>query len=81
MAEEAIRKATGRVNALLECWGCTRSPRYHTYRFYTYSNFPNKMDPDMTERAKRSIQDYTQQNSAMGRSRGSQGIQYGRDQT
>ena len=35
----------------------------------------------MAEHAKQSIQEYAQHNSAMGGSRGSQGIQYGRSQT
>ena len=76
VAEQAIRKATGRVNAPLECWGCTNSPIYHAYRFHTYRNCPNNMYPDVAERVKRSIQQYAQRNSAMGGSRGSQGIQY-----
>ena len=62
VAEEAIKKATGRVNALLNCWGCTTSPIYHADRFHTYRNSPNKMDPDVSERAKRSIQEYAQHN-------------------
>ena len=53
VAEEATIKVTGRVNALLEIWGCTKYLRYHAYRFHTYSNCPNKMYPDMMERAKR----------------------------
>ena len=36
--EDAIIKATVRVNAPLECWGCTNSPRYYTDRFHTYRN-------------------------------------------
>ena len=47
--------ATGRVNAPCECWGCTNSPRYHVDMFQPYINFPNKMDPDVAERVKRSI--------------------------
>ena len=54
--EEAIRKATGRVNSPLECWGCTNSPIYHANRLHTYRKCPNKMDPYMVARAKRSIQ-------------------------
>ena len=61
--------------------GVLNSPRYHTVRFHTYRNFPNKMDPDVEEREKRSITEYAQNNSAMGGNRGSQGIQYGRGQT
>ena len=53
--EEAIRKETGRVNALLEFWGCTNSPIYHADRLHTYRNCPNKMDPDVADRTKRSI--------------------------
>ena len=74
MAEEAIRKVKGRVNYPLECWGCTKSPIYHTGRFHTYRNCPNNMDPDVAERAKRakrSIQEYAQRNSEIGGSRGS----------
>ena len=78
---EAIRKATGRVNAPLECWGFTNSPRYHVERFHTYRNCPNNMDPNVAESTKRPIHEYTQRNSEMGGSRGSQGIQYGRCQT
>ena len=81
VVEEAVRKAKGRVNAPLECWGCTNSPRYHADRFHTYRNFLNNLDTDMAECAKRSIQEYAQLNSSMGGSRGSQGIQYGRGQT
>ena len=81
MAEEAIIKPTGTVDAPLDWWGCTNSTRYYADRFHTYSNLPNKMDPDVAERVKRSIQEYAQHNSAMGGSRGSQGIQYGRVQT
>ena len=55
VAEEAIRKATGRVNAPLDCWGCTNFPRYHAYRFHTDRNCPNKIDPDVAERVKISI--------------------------
>ena len=74
VSEETIIKATGRVNAPIERWGCTNSPIYHAGRFHAYSNCPKKMDPDVTERAKRSIQEYAQHNSAMGGGRGSQGI-------
>ena len=62
VAEEAIRKATDRVNALLECWGCNNTPRYHADRLHTYRNCPNKMEPDVADCAKRSLQDYTQRN-------------------
>ena len=55
VAEEAIRNATYRVNYPLEFWGCTNYPIYHADRFHTYSNWPDNMDPDMEERAKRSI--------------------------
>ena len=81
VSEETIIKATGRVNAPLEWWGCTNRPRYHADRFCTYRNCPNKMDPDVAESVKRSIQEYAQRNSSMGGSRGSQSIQYGRGQT
>ena len=62
VSEEAIIKATGRFNTLLECWGCTNPPRYHVDRFHTYRNFPNNMEPDVAEHAKRSIQEYAQHN-------------------
>ena len=55
VAEDTIRKATGRLNTPLECWGCTISPIYHAERFYTYRNCPNERDPDVTEREKQSI--------------------------
>ena len=55
VAEEAIRNITVRVNTLMECWGCTNSPRYHASRFHTYRNCPNKMNLDMAERVKWSI--------------------------
>ena len=80
VTEEAIQKASGRVNAPLEFWGCTNSPRYHVDKFHTYRNCPNKMDPGVADRVKRSIKEYAQRNSAMGGSRSSQGIQYGRGQ-
>ena len=54
--EDAIIKATCRANAPLNLWGCTYSTRYHEDRLYTYSNFPNKMDPEAAERTKWSIQ-------------------------
>ena len=38
LAKESIIKVTGRVNALLECWGCNNSPIYHADRFHTYMN-------------------------------------------
>ena len=53
VAEESIRKETGRVNTTLECWGFTNSPRYHTYRFQKYRNCHNKMYPGIAERAKK----------------------------
>ena len=81
VTKEAIRKATGRVNDPLEFLVCTNSPRYHANRFHTYRNFTNNMDPGMVECEKRSIQEYTQHNSAMLGRRGSKGIQYGKGQT
>ena len=63
--EDPIRKEIGRVNAPLECWRCTKSPRYHANRFHTYRKFPNKMDPDVAERVKRSIKEYGKHNSAI----------------
>ena len=50
VAEEAIRKATGRFNTPVEYWGCTNSPIYHSDRFHTYRNCPNKKDPDVSKR-------------------------------
>ena len=38
VAEESTRKATGRVNAPMEWWGFTNSPRYHADRFHNYRN-------------------------------------------
>ena len=63
VVKEAIRKATGSINAPLECSGCTNSPIYHTGRFHINRNIPNKTDLDVVEHAKRSIQEYTQRNS------------------
>ena len=80
VAEVAIIKTTWRVNSLLDCWGWTNSPRYHADRFHTYRNWPNNMDTEVAECAKRSIQEYSQFNSAMRWSMGSQGIQYGKIQ-
>ena len=81
VAEESIRKSTGIVNNLMEFWECTDSPRYYTDRFHIYWNCPNNMDPDVVDRMKRPIQEYARRNSAMGGSKGYQGIQYGRGQT
>ena len=78
---EAIRKVTGRFNTPLESWGCTNSPSYHVDRFRTHMKCPNKMDPDMVERVKWSIQKYAQHNSAMGAIRDYHRTQYGRGQT
>ena len=47
VAEEDVKKSTGRVNAPMECLECTNSPRYHADRFHTYINCPNKVDPDV----------------------------------
>ena len=57
VAEESIRKATGRFNKPVECWGCTNCPRYHVEKFHTYINCPNMSDPDVAEKAKQSIQE------------------------
>ena len=81
VTKEAIIKATSRVNCPLEYWGCSSYPRYHAYRFRTYRNCPHKMEPDLAERVKRLIQEYTQRNSTMGGIRDSHGIQYERGQT
>ena len=62
VAKEATRKATGRVNAPLEFWGCNNSPIYNADRFHTYSNFSNKMDLDVVECVKLSMQEYAQRN-------------------
>ena len=72
MAKEAIRTAPGSFNTPIECWGCINSNRYHEDRFHTYRNNPNNMDPDVSERAKQSIREYTQRTSMMGGSRGDQ---------
>ena len=56
VSEESIRKATGRFNTPMGFWGCTNYPRYHTDRFHTYRNCPNKRDPEIAERKKQSIQ-------------------------
>ena len=42
VAKEAIRKTTGRFNAMLECWQYTKSPRYHADRFHIYRNCPKQ---------------------------------------
>ena len=55
VAKNSIRKAIVKVNAPLECWGCTNSPIYHTDGLHTYRKFPNRMDPDMAEHANISI--------------------------
>ena len=78
--EYAIRKATSWVKAPIECWGYTKSSRYYGERFYTYKNCLNKMDPDVSEFTKQSIQEYTKCNSEMGGNRGSQGIKHARGQ-
>ena len=52
VAEDKIRESTGRVNATLDFWGFTNSPRYHVERFHTYRNFPNKTDLDVAVLAK-----------------------------
>ena len=70
MDEDAIRNATGRLNTPMEYWGCTNSLKYHTDRFHTYRNGPNKRDPDVAEQAKQSIQKYAQSTSIMGGIRG-----------
>ena len=48
VAKYSMRKATGGFNAPMEFWGCTNSPRYHVDKFFTFSKFPNKMDPEVT---------------------------------
>ena len=53
VSKDTIRKATGSVNALMYCLGCTNYHIYHVYRFHNYRNCPNKMEPDIAERAKR----------------------------
>ena len=40
VAEEYIKKATGRFNRPMEFWGCTNYPRYNADRFHTYINYP-----------------------------------------
>ena len=66
VSEEDTRKATGKVNAPLEWWGCKNYPRYHVERFHTYRNCPNKRYPDVAERAKQPIQEYDQRTSMTG---------------
>ena len=51
-----IGKESGRVNALMEFWGCTKSSRYHADKFYTYITCPNKRDPYFSEKSKNPIQ-------------------------
>ena len=46
-----------------------------------YSNYPNRINLDMADWMKSSIQEYAQRNYSMRVSRGSQGTQYGRGQT
>ena len=75
VAEEAIRKTIGRVNAPLDFLGITNSPRYHVYRFHAYRECPQKMEPDVVERAKRSIQEYAQRNLTMVNNRSPHGSQ------
>ena len=70
----SVTEGKFRVNAPLECWGCTYSHIYHEDKFRTYSNFPNKMEPDVAEHAKKSIQEYNQHNSAIGMSRSIQSV-------
>ena len=81
VAEEAIRKATGRFNTPMEFWGCTNSPRYHADRFHTYINCPNKTDPFISERENQSVQEYDPHTSMMGGSRGDQDDQWKGGQT
>ena len=54
--EDIIRKKIDRANAPLEFWGCTNSPIYYAERFHTDSKCPNKIEPDMEDRAKWSNQ-------------------------
>ena len=54
--KEDIRKSTGRFDYPLYFLVCNNSPRYHAYRIHTYMNRPNKMDPDVEEHAKQTIQ-------------------------
>ena len=81
VAAEGIIKVTCRVNAPLECWGCTNSPRYHVERLHTYRNYPNNMDTGVAEYEKQSIEEYAQCNSEMVGNRISQVSPYGRGQT
>ena len=75
VAEESIIKETGRFNTPVECWGWTKSPIYHADRFHTYINCPNKIDPDVAEREKQSIQEYYQRTLMKVGIRGDQDIQ------
>ena len=74
-------KVIGRTKYPLECWGCTNSPRYYADRFHAYRNFPNKMEPEVAECVKQSIQEYAQQNWAMVQNSIPHGIRNGRGQT
>ena len=63
MAEEVIRKATGRFRTSVESWGFNNPPKYHADRFYTYTEFPNKRDLDVADNKKQLIQEYDQHTS------------------
>ena len=43
LAEEAIRKATGRFNTPVDCWGCINSPIYHVHRFTLTETAPTRV--------------------------------------
>ena len=49
VAEEETIKATCRVTIPLECWRCTKYPRYHSDKFHTYRDCPNKTEPAVAE--------------------------------
>ena len=56
VVKEAIIIATFKFNTPLELCICTNTPIHHAERFHTYRKCPNKMDPDIAENVKRSIQ-------------------------
>ena len=74
MAEEVIRKQTGGLNYSLGLWGYNNCPRYDTDRFHTYSNLPQKMNPEIAELSRQSIKGNVQYNLLTGEIRGSKGI-------
>ena len=66
VAEDAIRKATGRFNTPVDCYGCINSSKYHADRFHTYRNCLNKRYPDVVEWSNQFFQEYAQLTSMEG---------------